>query len=465
MRPLVSLLLLPILAMAEDWTRFRGPNALGVSPDKGFPIEFGPAKNLAWRTPVRPGKSSPILSAKHVFLTSHEGEKLYTECFDRSTGKRLWERSVERKSRDFANLLNHPAAISPVTDGENVYSFFKDFGLVSYDASGRERWQAPIGPLVNTMGLGASPVIAGDDVVIVADQLYGSYIAAYDRRNGELRWKTSREETEGWGSPLVFGAPGAKAPSILTVSRGQYGAYSGATGKRTATLSGLSNTIVASPILAGDTLYAFGYGSDSTTPFANRLAQLDKNKDGKLSEDEYGTDAFVRGIAKFKGNRDMIVTEDEWNAKQLEVMGPNSLFALKIGRDGEARELWRFDKSFNGIIPSPLLLDGVLYVIRNGGILTSFDAATGKVIKTGRVEGAISGYSSSPVAAEGRIYLASEDGHVAVLRGAGGQWEVTRVNDLDEPIFATPALSEGQIYLRTGSALYRFGGGAGTESK
>ena len=455
MRPLVFLPLLAFLAHAEDWTRFRGPNALGVSADKGFPVEFGPGKNVAWRTPVRSGKSSPILSAKHVFLTSYEDEKLYTECFDRATGKRLWERSVERKYHEFANLLNHPAAISPVTDGENVYSFFKDFGLVSYDASGHERWQAPIGPLVNTMGLGASPVIAGGDVVIVADQLHGSYIAAYDRRNGELRWKTSREETEGWGSPLVL--EGAGAPSILTVSRGQYGAYSGATGERTATLSGLSNTIVASPILAGNTLYAFGYGSDSAAPFASRLAQLDKNKDGQLTEDEYGTDAFVRGIAKFKGNRDMIVTEDEWNAKQLEVMGPNSLFALKIGSNGEARELWRYEKSFNGIIPSPLLLDGVLYVIRNGGILTSFDAGTGKVIKTGRVEGAISGYSSSPVAAEGRIYLASEDGHVAVLRGAAGQWEVTRVNDLDEPIFATPALSEGQIYLRTGSALYRFG--------
>ena len=123
------------------------------------------------------------------------------------------------------------------------------------------------------------------------------------------------------------------------------------------------------------------------------------------------------------------------------------------------RELWRNDKGFTAVIPSPLLLDGVLYVIKNGGILTSFDAATGKLIKTGRVEGAISGYSSSPVAAEGRIYLAGEDGKVAVLR-AGGQWEVIAVNDLGEPMFATPALSEGQIYLRTGGALYRFGSAA-----
>jgi outer membrane protein assembly factor BamB len=459
--PILLLLLAAWPAQTEDWTRFRGRDARGIATGTGFPVELGPGKNMVWRTPVRSGKSSPILTGKHVFLTSFEDGKLYTECFDRATGRRIWEQSVERKYFDFANLLNHPAAISPVTDGENVYSFFKDFGLVSYDAEGRLRWQAPLGQLVNTMGLGASPVIAGNHVVVVADQLHNSYVAAYDRRNGELRWKTAREESEAWGSPLVFEPGGDTPPQVLTVARGLYGAYDAVSGERTATLRGLSTTIVASPILDGDTLYAFGYGSDSPAPFAERLARLDKNKDGQLTEDEIGNEAFIRGIAKFTGNRDMIVTEDEWNLKQKEVMGPNSLFALKIAPNGEARELWRYEKGFNGIIPSPLLLDGVLYVIRNGGILTSFDAVTGKVIKAGRVEGAIAGYSSSPVSAEGRIYVASEDGHVAVLRAApGGQWEVTRVNDLDEPIFATPALSEGQIFLRTGSALYRFGAAA-----
>ena len=459
MRSLAHLILaLPLVVCAEDWNRFRGPNGAGVSTDKGFPIEFGPGKNVVWRTPVRPGKSSPILTAKHVFLTSYQDEKLYTECFDRATGARLWERYVERKHHDFANQLNHPAAISPVTDGENVYSFFKDFGLVSFSATGKLRWQAPLGPFVTSMGLGAAPVITGDVVVIVADQLQDSFIAAFDRQNGEMRWKQPREEIESWGSPLVFQPAGVEAPAILTVSRGVYGAYTPDTGTRVATLRGLATTIVASPILGGDTLYAFGYGGDTPTPFARMLARLDKNKDGELTEDEYGTDAFVRGIAKFVGNKDMVVTEDEWDAKQKIVGGPTCLFALKIDKSGEARELWRYEKGFTGVIPSPLLYEGVLYVVKNGGILTSFEAATGKVIKTGRVEGALSGYSSSPVAAEGRIYVGAEDGKVSVLR-AGGQWEVMKVNDLDEPLFATPALSEGQIFLRTDSALYRFGAG------
>lgn len=451
-----ALLVFHLAAAAEDWNRFRGPNGAGVSLDKGFPVEFAKDKNLVWRTPIRPGKSSPVLTPKYVFLTSQEGEKLYTECFDRVTGAHLWERSVERAHHDFANLLNHAAAISPVTDGENVYSFFKDFGLVSYTAAGKLRWQSPLGPFVTSMGLGAAPVIAGDNIVIVADQLQDSFIAAFDRKNGEMRWKTPREEAESWGSPLVFQPSGARTPTIITVSRGMYGAHAPDNGKRIATLRGLAMTIVASPILHDDTLYAFGYGGDAPTPFSRTLARLDKNKDGKLTEDEYSDDAFVRGIAKFVGNRDMVVTEDEWDVKQKAVGGPTCLFALKIDRNGEAHELWRYDKGFNGVIPSPLLYDGVLYVVKNGGILTSFEAATGKVIKTARLAGALGGYSSSPVAAEGHIFLASEEGKISVLR-AGGEWEVIQVNDLDEPMFATPALSEGQIYLRTGNALYRFG--------
>ncbi len=444
-----------MIVFGEEWNRFRGPNGSGLSAATGFPVEFGASKNLVWRTPVREGKSSPVLTDKFIFLTSYENEKLYTECFDRATGSRLWERFVERKHHDLGNALNHPAAITSITDGDNVYSFFKDYGLVSYTSAGKLRWQTPLGPFVTSMGLGAAPVIVGNLVVIVADQLQNSFIAAFDRRNGEMRWKQPREEIESWGSPLIFQPKGAKTPTILTVSRGMYGAYVPESGKRIATLSGLATAIVASPILDGDVLYAFGYGIDAPAPFSSRLALLDKNKDGKLTPDEYGTDAFVHGIAKFVGNKDMIVTEDEWDEKQKVVGGPTSLFALKIAHNGEARELWRYDKGFTGVIPSPLFYQGVLYVVKNGGILTSFDPVTGKVIKTGRVAGALGGYSSSPVAAEGRIYLSSEEGKVAVLK-AGGEWDVIHVNDLDEPLFATPALSDGQIYLRSGTALYRF---------
>ncbi len=440
--------------MAGDWSRFRGPDGSGVDTAKGYPTEFGGGKNIVWRSEVRPGKSSPVLTAKHVFLTGSDGTKLYTQCFDRKTGKLLWERAVDRSRDEIANKLNHPAAISPVTDGENVYVFFKDYGVLSYDGAGKLRWKTPLGPFVTSMGLGSSPIVAGNHIVIVADQLEGSFIAAFDTRKGEIRWKTPRDEAESWATPLLWERKGA-APTIVTTGRGLIGGHDLATGKRLWTQEGLSLAIVASPAVSGDTIFTFGYGSESTSPFSSRLEKLDKNKDGKLTQDEYGTDPFLHGIAKFNGNRDMVVTEDEWVEKQKAVVGPSRLAAIDL-KGGKPRELWRYEKNFVGVIPSPLVYDGVVYVVRNGGILTTFDAATGDVLKAARLEGALSGYSASPVAADGKVFLPSEEGKVAVVK-AGGKWETLAVNDLGEGCFATPALAEGHIYLRTEAALYRIG--------
>lgn len=462
---LVALCGAQLLVQAEEWNRFRGPNGSGVAPDGEYPSEFSKAKNLVWRTEVRPGKSSPVLTRRHVFLTAFQDGKLYTQCFDRASGKLLWEKAEERIQDDLANALNHPAAITPATDGENVYSFFKDFGLVSYDPSGKLRWKTKLAPFTNTMGLGASPVISGNAVIVLADQVDGlSYIAAFDRRNGEMLWKKQREEGEGWGTPLIYGSEAAAV--VLTASRGRFGAYRVKDGERVLDSgSGLATTIVASPILHRDTVYAFGYGSESPAPFDDRLKRLDRNNDGQISPDEYGRDAFLHGIGKFVGNRDMIIAREEWDEKQRQVIGPNRLLAARMerGEDGlNLKELWRYDKNFTGVIPSPLLHHGILYVVRNGGILTSFDASTGAVLKTGRLSEAIGGYSASPVAAGKLVFFANEEGKVTAVR-AGAEWQVEAVNDLGEACHATPALMGGGIYVRTDQALYRFGL-AGAES-
>ena len=443
---------------AEEWTRFRGPNGSGVSPDTGFPVEFAKNKNVAWRTPVRPGKSSPVLTSTRVFLTAAEQGKLFTQCFDRQTGRLLWESAEKQPREEQVNPLNHPAALTPVTDGDNVYAFFKDFGLVSYDASGKPRWKVPLGPYTVSMGLGGSPILASDSVVVVADQLQDSFIAAFATRDGEMKWKTPREEAEGWGTPLLHAPPGGPA-QVLTVSRGMFAAYRAGSGRRTVDLAGLSPAIIASPILDGNILFLFGYGNDTPPPFSTRLAKMDKDGDGKLSEDEFGSDPFLRSVARYGGNRDMIISEEEWDERQRHIIGHNGVMAIRLEDAGDGairpRELWRAGKTLNGVIPSPLLYRDVLYVVRNGGILMTLAPASGKILKEARIPGALGGFSSSPVAADGKIYLANEDGKVAVLR-AGGEWDVLAVNDLDESCFATPALSQGQIYVRTSQALYRF---------
>ena len=457
----IAIPMLPYAGPAEDWSRFRGANGSGVSQDVGFPTNFGPDRNLIWRTPVRPGKSSPILTPRHIYLTGFDEGKLFTQCFDRKTGKLLWERAEDRPRAEVGNTLNEPAAITPVTDGENVYAFFADFGLISYDAAGKVRWKTPLGPFTNTMGLAASPILAGDAVVLVADQQDDSYIAAFDRRNGAIRWKTPRQEKDGWATPLLF-RPSSRAAQILTASRGQLAAHGVEDGSRVWSYDRLSPAIVASPVLVQDVIFAFGYGSETASPFSSVLAKYDKNQDGKISPDEQGDNAFLIGLGKYDGNRDLIVTQEEWDAKQRQIVAPSSLLAVRLEPDpggGSLRphELWRYDKSFVGVVPSPLVYQGVLYVVKNGGILTAFDPGTGEVVKTGRLHGAVGGYSASPVSAEGRIFLTSEEGKVVVVR-AGRDWEVLAVNNLGESCHATPALSKGNIYLRSGVALYCFGG-------
>jgi len=432
----------------ETWTRFRGPNGSGISTAKGFPSTLDKDKAL-WRSPVRPGKSSPVLTERHIFLTAYDEGKLYTQCFDRKTGKLLWEQSVGPGHTGVVNRLNQAAAPTPVTDGANVYSFFKDFGLVSYDSRGALRWKTPLGPFNNTQGLASSPIIANGNVVIVADQWDNSYLAGFSLAKGEMRWKAGREEAEGWATPLVFG------DQIVTVSRGILGLHRAVDGKRTATLPGLAIAIVASPVVDRQTVYTFGYGVESASPFAPRLQRFDKNKDGKLSPDEYGDDAVLNSIGRNAGNRDGIVVEAEFNRWAEGILGPNALHAISL-TGGKPRELWRYEKNFTSVIPSTLAYQEVLYVVRNGGILTSHDAATGAVLKVARVPDALGGYSASPVAAEGKIYLASEDGKLSVIK-AGGNWEPQSVTDIGEPCYATPALSQGVVYLRTDQALYAFG--------
>jgi len=452
-------------AVAEDWSRFRGPNGSGIVEDGEYPAEFGPSRNLVWKTAARPGKSSPVLTERHVFLTAFDQDKLYTQCFNRRTGELVWEQAEERSREAQMNRLNEPAANSPVTDGENVYVLFRDVGLISYDAAGKRRWKTPLGPFATIMGQASSPILAGGLVVVEADQSYDSYIAAFDPGNGEIRWKTARDERDGWATPLIYEPPGGP-PQIVTASRGWFGAHKLSDGARLWGLDKLSPAIVASPVAVGNTVYVFGYGNEPEWNIDGAFAERDKDGDGKLTREEMGGHAFMIGISKFAGDRDGLLTQQEWLKAARATVAPSSLVAYRFDGEGasgsgevvQPRELWRYERSFIGVIPSALVYQGVLYLIKNGGILETLDPETGEVLKRGRVRDAVEGYSASPVAADGKVYLTSEGGKVAVLK-AGKDWEVIAVNDLGEEAFATPALSGGRIFVRTSKGLYCFGKG------
>ncbi len=200
---------------------------------------------------------------------------------------------------------------------------------------------------------------------------------------------------------------------------------------------------------------------DKIVPFDEWLSQLDENGDGKLTPGEHESQSILKVLATYHGNADGILSRQEYDRWNSNNSGPSSLVAVRLRR-GEnsaitkAEEVWRYERSFVGVIPSPLVYQGVLHLIKNGGIVTAMDVATGEVLKRGRIREAIDAYTASPVAAEGRIYVSSEAGKVSVLR-SGAEWEVISVSDLKEPIYATPALSEGKIFIRTANHLYCFG--------
>jgi outer membrane protein assembly factor BamB len=461
---------------AEDWSQFRGPNGTGVSITTGLPTEFGPDKNVLWKTPLPPGHSSPVLSRNRIFITAHtkdkDNHKLLVICLDRQSGKLLWQREVPRTQTGRLQLVNGPASPSPVTDGENVYVFFQEFGMISYDASGKERWKLPLGPFNMFYGFGASPILVDDKVVLPVDQDNpNSYLIAVDKNSGRLRWKVDRPDViSGYSTPIVY-QPKQGAKQIIIPESFQLSAYSVEDGKRVWFVKGLACEMKSIASHDSEYLYVNGWGFPQNQPgqqvktisFAEGLAKYDKNHDGLIARSEISgneiMDKMLSGAFEaFDTDRDDKLNEKDWGVFRAMMASENGLLAIKLGGRGDMTDTairWRYQKPVPQV-PSTLLYKGVLYMVNDGGVLISFDPATGNVIKQGRLTGAIDKYFSSPVAADDKVYLIGEGGAVSVLK-AGGDWQILTVNQLDDECFATPAIADGRIYIRTRSALYCFG--------
>ncbi|HEX4899298.1 MAG TPA: PQQ-binding-like beta-propeller repeat protein, partial [Pyrinomonadaceae bacterium] len=251
-----------ITVAAEDWTQFRGPNGSGVSASTGLPVEFGAGKNVVWKTDLPPGHSSPVLTKNRIFVTGYskidapakqnaharqaspiekENYKLVVIALDRQTGKIVWQREVPRKITGRLQNVNNPASPSPVTDGTNVYVFFQEFGLISFDAAGKERWRRPLGPFNMFYGFGASPILVDDKVILPVDQDNpSSYLIAVDKNSGKVSWKIDRPVViSGYSTPIVY-QPKQGPKQIVIPESFQLSAYSVVDGKRVWWVRGLA---------------------------------------------------------------------------------------------------------------------------------------------------------------------------------------------------------------------------------
>jgi outer membrane protein assembly factor BamB len=463
MRPfLLTIALASTLCFAEDWPRFRGVNGSGVSDSTGLPIEFGPQKGVLWKTPLPFGRSSPVIAGNRIFLTASEGGKLITLCLDRASGKIQWRREIVPPRTTPIYRANDPASPTPATDGQNVYAFFADLGLVSYGPDGNERWRVPLGPFDTFYGLGGSPVYANGTVVMLCDARKKPFLMAVDAATGKVRWRVERRETgyEGYSSPAIYEPAGQPAQVILGVAN-RIEAYSLASGEPVWWFRGLAYFPVASPVVNGDVLLATTWGAD-TPPgpsFDELLQKFDKNHDGKLSREEVKESAEMYDMfGAFDMNNDGFYDRGEFDLMRNGAVGDYGLVAVKLGGRGDLTSsgfVWREKKTYSSMT-TPLVYGGVVYTIKDGGIVAALDSRTGESLKVGRSKEAMENYFASPVAADGKVFFVTDQCKVSVVK-AGREWEVLKVNDLGEECFATPAIAGGAIFIRTRSALYAFG--------
>jgi outer membrane protein assembly factor BamB len=459
----LSLLLLLVAShpAAGQWTQFRGPNGSGVDGSTGYPVEFSASKNLLWKASIPFGQSSPVVGGSLVFLTGSDGDRLITMAFDRRTGRQAWQREIARERRHTIYRSNDPASPTPVADDRGVVAFFPDFGLVAYDVDGNETWRHAMGPFRNFYGMASSPIVAGDRVILVCDQQAGSFMVALNRSSGRVVWKTDRSEnTVGWATPIVF-QPASLPAQLVVLGTTRVDAYDLATGDPRWWFPVGSNGGLGTPVMTGDmVLVSTLAASEPFLPdFGSVIAKYDRDGNTLISAEEFKTDGMADHFGWIDGNSDGAVNRDEWNAARSIDSGEYGAVAVRPGasrgRLAPAAFAWRFQKNLP-FVPAPLVYQDVFYMVRDGGIITALDVSTGKLLKEGRSRGALGEYFASPIAADGKVFLSSAEGKITVLR-AGGQWEVLGVNDLDDEIHATPALSEGRIYVRTRGMLYAFG--------
>ncbi len=460
-------------AASEEWDRFRGPNGSGLGPDGPLPVVFGPDRSVRFRVALPQGHSSPILAGGRVHVTAFTDDDFQTIAFDQETGEELWRAIAHRERFTEVDSRNNAASPSVAATPDEVYTFFPDLGLIAYDGAGEERWRLPLGPFDNLYGMGASPILVGDLVVMVLDQNLDSEIIAVSRESGEIRWRTPRPEaTSGHSTPILRETP--DATEILAPGSFLLTAYDSDDGARRWWVRGLPWEMKSTPLLDGEWVYVNGYGAPLNQPgnqrtapsFSDALAASDRDGDGGISRDEAeGHPASWFGVVDL--NRDDILQGFEWTYYEAVLESQNGVLAFRPGAEGESGDLterntlWSYRRRVPQL-PSPLLYEGVFYMVNDGGVVTALDPATGRRLSQARLRGAVDAYYASPVAADGKIYFVSELGLAAVVRPLdpgeeSSELEVLEVNTLGEAVYATPAIAPSRLYIRTVEHLYAFG--------
>jgi len=465
-RLLVSLFLSTALACSAEsnWPQFRGPGGLGIGTGKP-PVEFGADKKLIWKVAIPHGHSSPCIWGDKIALTALDDGKLITFCLNRADGRELWRAAAPAEKIEPTHRIGSPASPTPCTDGERVYVSFGSFGVLAYDWNGKEVWKAPLPAPIVEFGTGASPILADGRVIIVCDQDVGAYLLALDARTGAEAWRTERPEfRRSFSTPLLWRHDGIEE-IVVTGSLWVRG-YDVKDGRERWSSHGMARVSNATPVAGDGMLFvsSWNVGGDedgrvAMEPFEEFATANDRNKDGVLVPDEFPSGPIKDRFSQIDADKNGHVTPGEYtHMRGMFDSAENRLFAIKPNGRGDITDthvLWQVKKHLP-YVSSPLLYQGRVFTMKNGGLASSYDARSGSVLYQAERVDAPGDYYSSAVAADGRIYIASQRGTVVVL-DASGPFRVLARNPIGEPVFATPAIVDGRIYVRTDRSLFAFG--------
>jgi outer membrane protein assembly factor BamB len=418
MRLVVLFFFVAGLIRAENWPGWRGPSGDGVSTGKGIPTKWSSTENIAWKIAVPgEGHSSPIVWGDKVFLTSSltEKNKRILLCLDRLSGQTVWQRDVVQSPPETVHRLNSRASGTPATDGKQVYvTFMRAEGdqviapnvgserlitpgkiiVAAYELDGNKKWKKNIGDFVSAHGFNTCPVLFEDLVILNGDHDGDAYLVALDRQSGRERWRTRREnKTRSYVTPIIREIDGI-TQMILSGSL-CIASYDPRNGKRHWIVDGPTEQFVASMVYDGKYVFATGGYPERHT------------------------------------------------------------LAIRPGGKGNVTDThiaWRTTRGA-AYVPSPIISGRYLLMVADSGIASCFEARTGKRHWMERLPG---GHSPSAVSADGLVYFVSDRGVTTIIRPSE-TFAVIAKNELGEPVSASPAISQGQIFLRTHQHLYCIG--------